>query len=60
VNLLRTDGHDGDTIVTPRQQSKRTGERILRSARLRLHCPLDGAKNDVNEPRTGKTVLTRG
>jgi hypothetical protein len=60
VNLLRMDGHDGDTVATPMQRSKRSGERILRSARLRLHCLLDGEQSDVNEPRTGRTVPTRG
>ena len=60
VNLLRMDGHDGDTISTPMQRSKRTGERILRSARLRLHCLLDGEQSDVNVPSTGRTVPTRG
>ena len=60
VNLLRMDGHVRDTIATPMQRSERTGERILRSARLRLHCLLDGEQSDVNEPRTGRTVPTRG
>jgi hypothetical protein len=45
---------------SPMQRSKRTGERILRSARLRLHCLLDGEQSDVNEPRTGRTAPTRG
>jgi RNA polymerase sigma-70 factor (ECF subfamily) len=51
VILLRMDGHEVADIATQMQRPKRTVERILRAARLRLECLLDEEESDDHELR---------
>jgi RNA polymerase sigma-70 factor (ECF subfamily) len=51
VILLRMDGHEVDAIATRMQRPKRTVERILRAARLRLECLLDEEETNDHELR---------